>query len=244
MNKRTIDVLAERNEEWLKMAKSFKVSNDDAWELVQGMYLKLNDYVKDVDRIMYNETEINTFYVYTTISNLFNSGFHVTGGKGGKRRNVVTYNSLLIDTDFSTSTYDIDDFHLMGDCPECFEALEKLITKLKVETSVIQDNEALDNEIYSMRMFDSLFLNIKEDIKGYVSDWYWYDRKLFKLHYPMVFDEVDEHGNAVKPMSMRKIAKETGISLKSVFNSLKAAKLRLREEFQEDYDKYKLSKQN
>lgn len=208
MNKRTIDVLAERNEEWLKMAKSFKVSNDDAWELVQGMYLKLNDYVKDVDRIMYNETEINTFYVYTTISNLFNSGFHVTGGKGGKRVRKVVYSD-----------------NLFCDDSEYLEFVDKLEDSEKI------DMDSFNNEITSQCVYDASFGNLKDDIDSIVSSWYWYDSKLFKLYYD-------------KGMSMRKIAKETGISLKSVFNSLKAAKLRLREEFQEDYDKYKLSKQN
>lgn len=208
MSKRTIDVLSERNEEWLKMAKSFKVSNDEAWELVQGMYLKLNDYVKDVDRIMYNETEINTFYVYTTISNLFNSGFHVTGGKGGKRARKVVYSD-----------------NLFCDDSEYLEFIERL------EDSERIDMDSFNDEITSQCIYDASFGSLKDDIDSIVGSWYWYDSKLFKLYYD-------------KGMSMRKIAKETGISLKSVFNSLKAAKLRLREEFQEDYNKYKLSKQN
>ena len=53
---RTIEVLAKRHDEWMKMARSFKVSEDDAKELVQEMYLRLDKYVKDVDKIMYNET--------------------------------------------------------------------------------------------------------------------------------------------------------------------------------------------
>tara|TARA_R110002051_G_scaffold323828_1_gene418738 strand:+ start:97 stop:723 length:627 start_codon:yes stop_codon:yes gene_type:complete len=208
MSRRTIDVLAERNEDWLKMAKSFKVSNDDAWELVQGMYLKLNDYVKDVDRIMYNETEINTFYVYTTISNLFNSGFHVTGGKGGKRVRKVVYSD-----------------NLFCDDSEYLEFVEKLEDSEKI------DMDSFNDEITSQCIYDASFGNLKDDIDGVVSTWYWYQAKLFRLHFN-------------KGMSMRKIAKETGISLKSVFNTLKAAKLRLREEFQKDYDRYKLSKKN
>ena len=39
-------------------------------DFVQEMYLRLNKYVKNPDKIMYNETEVNKFYVYITIKNL------------------------------------------------------------------------------------------------------------------------------------------------------------------------------
>ena len=58
------------------MAKAFKISEDnDANELVQEMYLRMHDYTKDVKRIMYNEKEINTFYIYITLRNLYYSKF-------------------------------------------------------------------------------------------------------------------------------------------------------------------------
>ena len=41
-------------------------------DFVQEMYLRLNKYVKNPDKIMYNETEVNKFYVYITIKNLYN----------------------------------------------------------------------------------------------------------------------------------------------------------------------------
>lgn len=194
MSERTIDVLAKRNDEWFKMAKSFKVSNDDAMELVQGMYLKLNDYVTDVSRIMYNETEVNTFFVYTAISNLFNSGYHQTGRGGGKRVNKIVY---------------------LDEIPKRELTEDDCLVDIKDYVS----DEAILNKIY---------INLKQDVNNFVDTWYWYDSKLFKLYYD-------------KGMSMRKIAKETGISLKSVFNSLKTAKTKIREEFQEDYNNYKKS---
>jgi hypothetical protein len=39
-------------------------------------------------------------------------------------------------------------------------------------------------------------------------------------------------------MSIRKLAKETGISWVSIFNTLKKCKIDLRENFSEDYDDY------
>ena len=56
------------------MAKSFGVTDDDANELVQEMYLRLHKYVDDPERIMYNDDEVNTFYVYVTLRNIYLSG--------------------------------------------------------------------------------------------------------------------------------------------------------------------------
>jgi len=62
-------------------------------------------------------------------------------------------------------------------------------------------------------------------IDDHIENWHWYDQKLFKL-----YRDTD--------MSIRKIAKETGISWVSIFNTLKKCKLDLKENFSEDYDDY------
>ena len=208
---RTLEVLAKRNEEWLKMAKSFGAREDDAWELVQGMYEKMGSYVKDVNKIMYNETEVNTFFVFRTLRNLFISGYHITGAKGGVRNNKMLPSSHIM----SITNTDKEDDDM------CKDVLSK-------RTKTIIESLLFDESIDDNGMFDSLYVNIIQDIDNYVETWYWYDKKLFRLYYD-------------KGMSMRKIAKETKISLKSVFNSLTKAKQRIREEFGSDYYKYKES---
>ena len=62
-----LDKLAEKYDDWWNMAKSFKVSDDEASELVQEMFIRIYDYVKEPKKILYNENEINTFYVYITL---------------------------------------------------------------------------------------------------------------------------------------------------------------------------------
>jgi len=63
-------------------------------------------------------------------------------------------------------------------------------------------------------------------IDDFVDTWdHWYDRKLFKI----VF---------TNDISMRKLARETGISLTSIFNSFKKYKQSIREEFSEDWEDF------
>jgi DNA-directed RNA polymerase specialized sigma24 family protein len=58
-----------------------------------------------------------------------------------------------------------------------------------------------------------------------MKSWSWYDAMLFKVY---------KEGNA----SMRDIAKDSGISLTSIYNTLKNCKQRLRESVGEDYQDY------
>ena len=63
-------------------------------------------------------------------------------------------------------------------------------------------------------------------IQSEVESWeHWYDRKLFKIYY-----ETD--------ISMRKLAKETNISVTSIFNSCKNYKELIKSKFGEDFEDY------
>lgn len=163
------------------MAKSFGLSDDDSNEIVQQMYLRITDYVDTPEKIMYNETEINTFYIYVTLRNLYLSGHH-------KAKKLICWD------------------------PSDFAKLEHLI-----------DNSG---EIKREKLeFDSLI----DKIESEVDKWYWYDKRIFNIHF---FDE----------MSMRKIAKETKISLSSIFNTLSNSKQKIKNKNDKDYEKYKKTK--
>jgi RNA polymerase sigma factor (sigma-70 family) len=53
------------------MCKSFGADQDLAQDIVQEMYVRLYKYVDDAEKIMYNETEVNTFFVYVTLRNMY-----------------------------------------------------------------------------------------------------------------------------------------------------------------------------
>jgi RNA polymerase sigma factor (sigma-70 family) len=78
-----------------------------------------------------------------------------------------------------------------------------------------------DSNIEEHKAYNEICLLIDDEIKN----WDWYDRKLFKL-----YRDTD--------LSMRDIAKETGISLISIFHSLKNHKAVLKDKFQKNYTDY------
>lgn len=90
----------------------------------------------------------------------------------------------------------------------------------------------LDDEENTLQLEDETFLEEQEAynklcilIDDEIENWHWYNRKLFKL-----YRDTD--------LSIRGIAKETGISFVSIFHSLKKAKNKLKNKFEEDYIDY------
>lgn len=95
------------------------------------------------------------------------------------------------------------------------------------------------NKFITVDLVDNIVENafdINDEIEWYkfrtkceaeVNSWDVYDKKLFTIYRD-------------SDLSIRKLAKETGISFVSIFHSLKSHKKKLRELFQEDYDNLNL----
>lgn len=103
------------------------------------------------------------------------------------------------------------------------EAMYMYLTLRSVSVSEIRREKKytdLDNAPKAQQPYD-----LEEDksferrvcaLEEKIEDWHWYDQKLFNLH-------------IVEGMSMRKISRETGISVSSIFKTIKSCKKRLRE---------------
>jgi DNA-directed RNA polymerase specialized sigma24 family protein len=67
-----LDTLFLKHETWIKYVKSFGCSDDIAEDFVQEMYIKIHNYIQKTNAdLMYNENEINFFFVYVTLKNLY-----------------------------------------------------------------------------------------------------------------------------------------------------------------------------
>jgi len=156
------------------MVKSFGCGDDDANEVVQEMYVRLHKYINNPEKIMYNETEVNGYYVYITLRNIYLSEVQ-------RRRKMV----------------DLPD-------PSFINAKDEQVN------------------IEERLSFDKIIDGINDEVK----QWYWYDRKIWQIH----FDQ---------EKSMRRISSDTTISLSSIFNTLKKCKNKIRDKFSEDVEDYK-----
>jgi len=180
LESRLLEILAERHNEWIKMAMSFGCDKDQADELVQEMYIRLHRYVENPKKITYKNNQINTFYIYVTLRNLYLSKKHVY--------------TLDNHVELSSKMADTVDPHF----------------------------DPIDHEIAFKRLIDR--------IASIVEDWYWYDKKIWDIHFK-------------KQMSMRSISKHTTISLSSIFNTLKNGKTKVKQKAKKSYKDYLDSKE-
>jgi DNA-directed RNA polymerase specialized sigma24 family protein len=94
----------------------------------------------------------------------------------------------------------------------------------KLEFISIECLHTLSSEIDQVEKHEA-FHKIETLIEEETKTWHHYDRMLFDIY-------------RKKTLSMRDIAKETNISLTSIFNTLKNCKERIKENVGEDYEDY------
>ena len=96
--------------------------------------------------------------------------------------------------------------------------------KRKATKVSLEDIQELSTNEINIEYFNSLE-KIDTLVKNEVNSWHWYDAKMYKLY-------IDNK------MPMRKIESETGISLRSIFETIKICKQRLKKAVGEDYEDF------
>jgi DNA-directed RNA polymerase specialized sigma24 family protein len=147
-----------------------------AEDIVQSMYLRIHRLVTDQKKIMYNDDEVNRFFIYVTLKNMFVDYV--------KAKNKYTF----------------------------FEYLE---------TDDVEEDSISDSEFNEQEAFHDLVDSLSSEIMT----WERYDIILSSLYFKT-------------DMSLRDIANGSGISLMSIYNSIKNYKHILNNKFTEDYQDY------
>jgi len=172
-----LELLAKKHNVWLNMVLSFGCDYQTAQDIVQNMYLRMHKYIKDEQRIMYNTEEVNRFFVYVTLKNMWK-----------------TYNT-------SAARYDV--FEIRED--DATEAPEVDMFNKEMDTA-----------------FETLLARISDEMRS----WHRYDRILSEKYFKSDY-------------SLRDIATGSGISLTSIFNTIKNNKKILKKKFREDWEDFK-----
>ena len=186
MSVEILNILSKRHREWVKMAKSFNLSDNDANEIVQEMYLRLYNYTKSVDKIMYNKEEVNTFYIYITLRNLFYSKF--TNYGKSKNKKMILFSDIDEDKCNSLINRMVDDNQEYDDnikkkinleqlCDKIDSIIEdwywydKKLTKLYFNTKMSMRDISKETKISLSSIFNTL-TNAKEKIRNETKEEY------------------------------------------------------------------------
>jgi hypothetical protein len=173
-----LELLAKNHKLWIKMVVGFGCDVDTAKDIVQSMYLRIHKYVRDEQKIMYNDDEVNRFFIYVTLKNMYRTYVNAT--------NKFTF----------------------------FE---------------IREDDAIDEELQDFvfdEAMDTAFERLIDKITHEMDTWHKYDKILSEKYLKSDY-------------SLRDIAAGSGISLTSIFNSMRENKRILKEKFAEDYEDFK-----
>lgn len=173
-----LELLARKHNLWISMVLGFGCDYDTAQDIVQSMYLRMNKYIKDEGRIMYKDDEVNRFFIYVTLKNMYRT--YVTAEK-----KFVWYE--------------------------------------------VREDDAIDTEMMEGAFDEAMevaFQTLVTRIEGEMKTWHRYDRILSEKYLKSDY-------------SLRDIANGSGISLTSIFNSMRENKKILKKKFGEDWEDFK-----
>ena len=170
-----LEKLAENHNLWIKMVINMGCDKHIAEDIVQSMYLRIHRLVTDEKKIMYNDDEVNRFFIYVTLKNMFVDFV--------KARNKYTF----------------------------FEYMETDDIEEGIEDIEFDEQEA--------------FHNLVDSMSSEIMSWERYDIILSQLYFKT-------------DLSLRDIANGSGISLMSIYNSIKNYKNILNNKFMDDYQDY------
>ena len=172
-----LELLAKKHSIWMSMVMSFGCDYETAQDIVQSMYIRMHKYVKDEKKIMYNDEEVNRFFVYVTLKNMY-----------------FSYKT-------SQSKY------------QFFDIWEH------------EGVEEFKEDVFNAAM-DSAFERLLARISDEMSTWHRYDKILSEKYFKSSY-------------SLRDIASGSGISLTSIFNTIRTNKKILKKKFKEDWEDFK-----
>lgn len=123
-----LNLLASKHSEWVKMAYSFG-AGDYAEDIVQEMYIRLNKYVDDPERIMYKD-EPNKLFVWVTLRNMVRNFQN--------KKQIVHYCGDMVEYDQEEDLFDYEEA----------EGFERLIEKIWESTEELHWYDKKMFEIY------------------------------------------------------------------------------------------------
>ena len=110
-----------------------------------------------------------------------------------------------------------------------FYKSKKLIDKVRIGEGFEIEYENTDTNSFNA------LENLLEKIEDEKTKWHWYDVMMFDIY---MKNKGTTHNRSGEGISMRQLAKETGISLISIFQTIKNCKARLNDNVLEDYEDY------
>ena len=157
----SINELVKNEEIWFRYLKHWGCNKDTAKDLVQEMYIQIDTYLKKHNTsIMYNDNEINHYFVYVTLYNMF-----CNLKRAEKKVNLVSLDYMPELSDEPYDERENEDYQNYRAIQEWFlhDDFLAFTQIVKDEENVLEDydREKMYN-FYQRKIFEEVFLNNKK----------------------------------------------------------------------------------
>ena len=71
MERRILNIIAQRHKEWHYLTMAFGCNRETAEDIVQNMYIRIYKILQKGTDIMFNKNDVNTFYIIKTLKSIF-----------------------------------------------------------------------------------------------------------------------------------------------------------------------------
>lgn len=132
-----LELLAKQHTTWIKYLRSFGCPEYLCEDFVQDMYIKIHEYLEKYNKdLMYNGEEVNYYFVYVTLYNLYKD-YHKK-----KKLDILDIQEFDIE---ETVYFEIDNTKEL-------EAIEKWYNS---------DNKNIYEDLYYKKIFEEIFIEKK-----------------------------------------------------------------------------------
>ena len=157
----SINELVKNEEIWFRYLKHWGCNKDTAKDLVQEMYIQIDTYLKKHNTsIMYNDNEINHYFVYVTLYNMF-----CNLKRAEKKVNLVSLDYMPELSDEPYDERENEDYQNYRAIQEWFlhDDFLAFTQIVKDEENVLEDydRDKMYN-FYQRKIFEEVFLNNKK----------------------------------------------------------------------------------
>jgi DNA-directed RNA polymerase specialized sigma24 family protein len=135
-----LEILAKQHLTWIKYLRSFGCPEYLCEDFVQDMYIKIHEYLEKYDRdLMYNGDEVNYYFVYVTLYNLY---------KDSHRKKKLNFIDVL-------------DFHELDIEDKVYFEIDNTKELEAIEKWYKSENKNVYEDLYYKKIFEEVFIEKK-----------------------------------------------------------------------------------
>ena len=160
-----LEKLYQKHETWLDIVQSFRVNKDTAKDIVSEMYINVHNHVQNGNSIIYENDEINYYFIFVTLRNLV---YDLKRKEKKVQFEQITYLQSEVEDPKDKKYEYLDEYEKLKTITQWLEHPD-FLELLKDETKIQDFNKEKMQVYYLRRIFKEVFIDGKKICLLYTS---------------------------------------------------------------------------